>query len=93
MKIDKFDKINEDLDTKKKKYPYEITEQGELKKTVEYQSSIKLKRCVYLTDDQYNKLKDLSEKTKKQCDNLDEMKKSYVDILKAAISKVKKDEE
>lgn len=90
MKIDKFKNVNENAETKKKEYPYELTEQGELKKTIE--SSFTKNKMVYLTDEQYNKLKSLSENTKKQCDNFDDMKKQYIKILRAAIQKVKDDD-
>lgn len=86
MKIEKFN----EGEKKTKEYPYELSEQGELKKTIE--SSMTKNKIVYLTDEQYNKLKGLSENTKKQCDNYDELKKQYIKILRAAIQKVKDDD-
>lgn len=86
MKIEKFN----EGEKKPKEYPYELSEQGELKKTIE--SSMTKNKIVYLTDEQYNKLKGLSESTKKQCDNYDELKKQYIKILRAAIQKVKDDD-
>lgn len=87
MKIEKF---NEGSDESKKQYPYELTDNGELIKTNEFNAK-KLK-CVYLTDDEYNKLKGLSNSTKNMCELLDEKKKAYLDILRAAISKVKNED-
>ena len=89
MKIEKF---NEGSDESKKEFPYELTDSGELKKTIEFNANrLPQGTCVYLTDEQYDKLKGLSENTKKQCDNFDDMKKQYIKILRAAIQKVKKD--
>jgi hypothetical protein len=87
MKIEKF---NEGSDESKKEYPYELTDSGELIKTIEFNAQrLPHDKCVYLTDAEYDRLKDLSENTKKQCDNYDEMKKQYIKILRSAIQVVK----
>lgn len=70
-----------------KEYPYELTEQGELKKAEYEFGGI---RYIYLTDEQYEKLKKLADNTKEMCDLLDQKKKTYIDILKGAIQEIKK---
>jgi len=46
---------------------------------------------IYLTYEEYQKVKDLAEAVKKKCDNLDEQKKLEIQRLKLVIGKVKKD--
>ena len=89
MKVEKF---NEEVEDSKKQYPYELTDNGDLIKTNEFNSKrLPSNMCVYLTDAEYDRLKGLSENTKEQCDNYDEIKKQYIKILRAAIQKVKSD--
>ena len=89
MKIEKF---NEGIEDSKKQYPYELTDNGELIKTIEFNAQrLPHGKCVYLTDAEYDRLKVLSENTKEMCHNLDEMKKQYILILRGAIQKVKSD--
>lgn len=85
MKINKY---NEDFNSEPKSYPYELTANGELKKADKEFYNVKY---VYLTDEQYNKLKNLANNTKVMCNLLDDKKKLYIDILKGAIQKVKED--
>lgn len=79
-------KYNENSD---KEYPYELTNNGELKKADKEFYNIKY---VYLTDYQFFKLKNLADNTKEMCDLLDQKKQTYVKILRAAIQKVKKED-
>jgi len=46
---------------------------------------------MFLTYEQYQKVKDLAEAVKKKCDNLDEQKKLEIQRLKLVIGKVKKE--
>ena len=91
IRINKFENMNENTDSKKKEYPYELTSSGELKKVFKEKLFSNIK-YVYLTDWQYDKLKKLSDNTKMLCDNFDDMKRQYILILKAAIQKVKEDD-
>lgn len=86
MKIEKF---NEEVDKDKFRNPYVLTENGELKTSKEYSIKDKNSITVYLTDDEYDKLKKLSDSTKHMCELLDEKKKAYVSILMVAMNKVK----
>lgn len=76
-------------------FPYELTNNGELKKIIYsgkktiYTSDQKV--YTYLTDEQFDKLKNISGSTKTLCDLLDEEKRLRVMQLKAAINKVKND--
>ena len=89
MKIEKF---NEGVEDSKKEYPYELKDNGELIKTVEFNAQrLPHGKCVYLTDAEYDRLKDLSENTKKMCDTFDDAKKQYILLLRGAIQKVKSD--
>lgn len=87
MSIKNFDKfnLNEDLNNDKR-FPYEILPTGELIKTLESKAKI------FLTNKQYDKIKDLSKSIKKQCDNYENMKKTQIEFLEAAIGKVIKDD-
>jgi len=78
MKIEKF---NEGSDESKKRHPYMIKD-GELKKTIESWGEI------FLTDEQYDKVKPLAINIKSAYDNYDKMKKTQVEILKSAIQKI-----
>ncbi len=78
MKIKTFESV-------RKQYPYAISSNGELAKTIESLAQF------YLTDDQYNKVKGLADAVKAKCDNLDEQKKLEIQRLKLVISKIKKD--
>lgn len=78
MKIKTFESV-------RKQYPYVISSNGELTKTIESLAQF------YLTDDQYNKVKGLADAVKAKCDNLDEQKKLEIQRLKLVISKIKKD--
>lgn len=81
MKIERY---NENIITPS---PYELTKNGELKKVDKELYGIKY---VYLTDEQYNELKNISNNTKEMCDLLDQKKEVYIKIVIAAIQKVKK---
>jgi hypothetical protein len=81
MKVTKY---NEEVE---KEYPYELTDQGELKKAKYEFGNI---RYVYLTDEQYEKLKNLANNTKEMCDLLEEKKKTYIKMLIGAIQEIKK---
>jgi len=86
MKIEKF---NEEVDKDKFRNPYELSENGELTKTQEYSTRRNNNKTVYLTDEEYDKLKGLSDSTKHMCELLDEKKKVYVSIVIVAIEKIK----
>lgn len=81
MKVDKF---NENCK------PYELTGNGEL---IEI-SDIDIKKYrktpnMFLTDEEYIKIKKLADNTKELCDLMDENKKQYVNLLRGAIQKIK----
>ena len=86
MKVGKF---NEEYDKDKFRNPYELSENGELTKTQEYSTRKNNSITVYLTDEEYDKIKGLSDSTKNMCELLDEKKKVYVSIVIGAIEKIK----
>ena len=82
MKLKRFENLNESY---KKEYPYTINKNGLLVRGLESFSDI------FLTDEEYDKLKGLSEAINKKCENLDEIKKTEIERLKLAIQKAKND--
>lgn len=68
-----------------KQQPYTIGNNGELLRSIESMAN------VYLTDEQYEKVKGLADAIKAKCDNLDEQKKLEIQRLKLVINKIKKE--
>jgi hypothetical protein len=78
MKIKTFESV-------RKQYPYTLSNNGELTRTIESLAQF------YLTDEEYNKVKGLADAVKAKCDNLDEQKKLETQRLKLIIGKIKND--
>ena len=84
MKVNKFEEINE---SERVKGYFINSNNGELKIGNNMSSNI------FLTEDEYNKIKDLADNIKKSCENYNAMKETQISRLRAAISKVKSDSE
>jgi len=84
MKVNKFEEINES--SREKGYFIE-PKNGELKLGNTMSSNI------FLTDDEYSRIKDLADNIKKSCENYNAMKETQILRLRTAISKVKDDSE
>jgi hydroxymethylpyrimidine pyrophosphatase-like HAD family hydrolase len=77
MKLKKFENLNI-------QQPY-IIENGELKRT-KMESIAQL----YLTDEEYDKVKKLANSVKEKCENFDRQKELEIQRLKLVISQIKK---
>jgi len=82
MELKRFENMNESYN---REYPYTINKNGLLVRGLESFSDI------FLTNDEYDKLKGLSEAINKKCEHLDETKRLEIERLKLAIQKVKND--
>lgn len=84
MKVNKFEEINESA--REKGYIIK-PDNGELKIGFTFNSDI------FLTDDEYNRIKELASNIKAACENYNKMKETQIEILRSAIRKVKDDSE
>jgi len=84
MKVNKFEEINE---SSRVRGYYINSENGELRTGYTHNSNI------FLTDEEYKRIKGLADSIKASCENYNDMKETKISMLRAAIHKVKDDSE